>query len=166
MEAGEELHCVVSPWGERVIAEETGRPFSSWAQDLGLARERIYDPADMAAPVSSGSFPLSGAAVVPCSMNTAGCIAGGISGNLLQRAALVCLKEGRPLVLVPRESPLSLPDLRNLTALAEAGAAILPASPAFYQRPKTIDDMVDHIAGKILDRLGVAHNLFERWQGG
>jgi 4-hydroxy-3-polyprenylbenzoate decarboxylase len=164
IDAGEELHCIVSPWGERVVAEETGRPFSEWADICGMDPGRIYDPEDLSAPVSSGSFRLSGAAIVPCSMNTAGRIACGIGGSLIRRAALVCLKEGRPLVLVPRESPLSLPDLRNLCTLAESGAAILPASPGFYNHPETIDDLADFMAGKILDRLGIENNLFVRWK--
>ncbi|GHV33878.1 hypothetical protein AGMMS4952_26170 [Spirochaetia bacterium] len=125
--------------------------------------ERVYAPEDLAAPPASGSWKLDGTVVVPCSMSSVGAIAAGVCINLIHRAALVSLKEGRPLVLVPRETPLSVPDLRNLTALAEAGTAILPASPAFYQVPKSIDDMVDFVAGKILDRLGVDHGLYTRW---
>jgi 4-hydroxy-3-polyprenylbenzoate decarboxylase len=117
----------------------------------------------MGAPPASGSFVLNGTVVAPCSMSSAGAIASGLCLNLIHRAALTSLKEGRPLVLVPRETPLSLPDLRNLSALAEAGAAILPAAPAFYQKPQTIDDMVNFIAGKILDRLSVEHTLYTRW---
>ncbi|GHV05701.1 flavin prenyltransferase UbiX [Spirochaetia bacterium] len=163
IEGGHEVHSIVSLWGERVIAKETGRPFHRWASDFGLSAERIYAPEDLAAPPASGSFVLDGTIIVPCSMNSIGSIAAGISGNLIHRAALTSLKEGRPLVLVPRETPLSLVDLRNLTSLAEAGAAILPAAPAFYQQPKTIDDLADFMAGKILDRLKIQHNLFKRW---
>ena len=164
-QAGHEAHCVVSEWGNRVMERETGRAFASWAGELNLKPENIYDSADMAAAPASGSFRLDGAIIVPCSMNTAGAIASGICFNLIHRAALTSLKEGRPLVLAPRETPLSLVDLKNLTALAEAGAAIVPCSPAFYHQPKTIDDMVDFMAGKILDRLNIEHNLFERWSG-
>ncbi|MDR1177405.1 MAG: UbiX family flavin prenyltransferase [Spirochaetaceae bacterium] len=160
---GHEVHAIVSAWGDRVISEETGRPFASWIEELGLSRDRVYDPSDMAAPPASGSFALDGMAIVPCSMSSAGSIASGIAGSLIHRSALACLKEGRPLILVPRETPLSLPDLRNLTSLAEAGAAILPASPAFYQKPRGIGDLVDFIAGKILSRLGLEQRLFDAW---
>ena len=163
LESGHEVHGIVSRWGERVIAEETGRPFHRWASDFGIPSNRIYAPEDLAAPPASGSFLLDGTIIVPCSMNTIGSIAAGISGNLIHRAALTSLKEGRPLALVPRETPLSVIDLRNLTALAEAGAAIIPAAPAFYQKPKTIDDLTDFMAGKIFDRLNITHNLFQRW---
>jgi 4-hydroxy-3-polyprenylbenzoate decarboxylase len=160
---GHEVHVIVSSWGERVIHEETGRPFASWIETLGLSRDRIYEPRDLAAPPSSGSFALNGTVIAPCSMSSAGSIAGGISGNLIHRSALVSLKEGRPLILVPRETPLSLLNLRSLTSLAEAGAAILPASPAFYQKPQSIGDLVDFIAGKILNRLGLEQRLFTPW---
>ncbi|MDR1428932.1 MAG: UbiX family flavin prenyltransferase [Spirochaetaceae bacterium] len=160
---GHEVHAIVSPWGDHVIHEETGRPFSSWIKELGLCRDRVYAPGDLAAGPSSGSFALDGMVIVPCSMNSAGSIASGIAGNLIHRCALVSLKEGRPLILVPRETPLSLLDLRKLTSLAEAGAVILPASPAFYQKPQDIDGLVDFIAGKILSRLGLEQRLFEAW---
>jgi 4-hydroxy-3-polyprenylbenzoate decarboxylase len=165
VEGGHEVHGVVSPWGSRVTEQETGRPFGDWVKELGIPPERIYAPEDLGAPPASGSFRLDGVVVVPCSMNSIGAIASGICLNLIHRAALTCLKEGRPLVLVPRETPLSLPDLRNLSSLAEAGAAILPASPAFYHIPQTIEDMVDFIAGKILDRLSLGHDLYARWKG-
>ncbi|MDR2793042.1 MAG: UbiX family flavin prenyltransferase [Treponema sp.] len=165
IEKQREVHAVVSEWGERVVAEETGKPFSAWAAESAIPKNRIYDCRDLAAPPASGSFLLDAVIIVPCSMNSAGAMASGLCQNLIQRAALVCLKEARPLIVVPRESPLSLIDLRNLTALAEAGAAILPASPAFYHKPKTIDDMVDFVVGKILDRLYVEHELFRRWEG-
>jgi 4-hydroxy-3-polyprenylbenzoate decarboxylase len=134
-------------------------------KELGIPPERIYSPDDLGAPPASGSFRVDGTVVVPCSMSSVGAIASGICLNLIHRAALTCLKEGRPLVLVPRETPFSLPDLRNLTSLAEAGAAILPASPAFYHAPQGIEDLADFIAGKILDRLAVEHDLYTRWKG-
>ncbi|QQO10428.1 UbiX family flavin prenyltransferase [Breznakiella homolactica] len=161
--AGHEVHGVISRWGMKVIEEETKRPFASWLAELNLPAERVYPPEDLSAPPASGSFRLDGTVIVPCSMSSAGTIASGISVNLIHRAALVALKEGRPLVLVPRETPMSVIDLRNLTALAEAGAAVLPAAPGFYHGPKTIDDLVDFVAGKILDRLSVDHTLFKRW---
>ncbi|AEF82323.1 UbiX family flavin prenyltransferase [Leadbettera azotonutricia] len=163
VEGGHEVHSIVSSWGNRVMERETGKSLASWIGELGLPPERVYAPEDLAAPPASGSFRLDGTVVVPCSMSSVGAIASGLCLNLIHRSALVSLKEGRPLVLVPRETPLSLLDLRNLTVLAEAGAVILPASPAFYQVPQNIDDMVNFVAGKILDRLGIDHNLYTRW---
>ncbi len=163
LDSGHEVHAVVSRWGRTVIEEETKKPFPGWISSLGLNPDQVYPPEDLTAAPSSGSFRFDGTVIVPCSMNSIGCIASGISGNLVHRAALVALKEARPLVLVPRETPLSLIDLKNLTCLAEAGAAVLPASPAFYHGPKSIDELVDFIAGKILDRLGINHTLFKRW---
>lgn len=118
------------------------------------------------APVSSGSYRMDGAVICPCSMGTAGSIAAGISGNLIERAADVMLKERRPLVLVPRETPLSLIHLKNLTKLAEAGAIVLPAAPGFYHRPESIDDLVEHVVLKITDCLGLRLDLVPRWGGG
>jgi len=160
---GHEVHCIVSHWGRQVVESETGRTFDEWAKELAIDPGRIYDPDDLAAPPASGSFLLDAAIIVPCSMNTAGAIAGGISMNLIQRAALVSLKEGRPLIIAPRETPLSLVDLRSLTALAEAGAIILPCSPAFYHSPQNVDDLVNFVVGKILDRLQVRNDLYKRW---
>lgn len=165
IKGGHEVHCVVSPWGDRVIREETGKPFNSWVDELGIKAESVYAPENLGAPPASGSFGLDGTVVVPCSMSTVGAVASGVCLNLIHRAALISLKEGRPLILAFRETPLSLPDLRNLTALAEAGAAILPAAPAFYHAPQNIDDLIDFIAGKILDRLSVKHNLYTQWRG-
>jgi 4-hydroxy-3-polyprenylbenzoate decarboxylase len=159
-----EVHAIVSQWGKKVIEEETKKSFSAWINFLDLNPHHIYDSEDLAAAPSSGSFQFDGTIIVPCSMNSVGCIASGISGNLIHRAALVALKEARPLLLVPRETPLSLIDLKNLASLAEAGAAILPASPAFYHEPKSINDLADFIAGKILDQLKIDHLLFKRWK--
>jgi 4-hydroxy-3-polyprenylbenzoate decarboxylase len=165
VEGGHEVHATASLWGGRVTERETGRSFGDWVKEMGIPPERIYAPDDLGSPPASGSFRLDGVVAVPCSMSSIGAIASGVCLNLIHRAALTCLKEGRPLVLVPRETPFSLPDLRNLTSLAEAGAAILPASPAFYHIPQNIEDMVDFIAGKILDRLSVGHDLYARWKG-
>src|SRR4029079_7342936 len=117
------------------------------------------------AGIASGSFLTGGMAICPCSMGTLAAIANGVSENLIHRAADVHLKERRKLVLVPRETPLGLIQLRNLTAVAEAGAIVLPAMPAFYTRPKTVDDMVDFVVGRVCDQLGVEHRLFPRWGG-
>lgn len=174
-----ELHLVASAWGERVVLEETGRPLSAWIEELGgtgaaaggrtgaapECRITRHSPDDLAAPVASGSFRLDGTAVVPCSMGTAGALASGTVRSLVHRAGAVALKEGWPLVLAPRESPLSLIDLRNLAALAEAGAAVMPASPGFYHRPATIEELVDGFVARILDRLGAPNPLRRPWQG-
>jgi 4-hydroxy-3-polyprenylbenzoate decarboxylase len=160
-----EVHVVVSPWGDRVMREETGRNATTWFAEYGIPANRTYRADDLAAAPSSGSFRIDGTIIVPCSMSTIGALASGATTNLVHRAGTVALKEGRPLLLVPRESPLSLIDLRNLTNLAEGGAAILPASPGFYHGPVSIADLVDFMTGKILDRLGLSHHLFKRWEG-
>lgn len=118
---------------------------------------------DLFDPVASGSHKTDGMIVCPASMGFVAKVASGLADNLPSRAADVCLKERRPLVLVPRETPLSLTHLRNLTAATESGAIVVPASPAFYQRPATLDDAVNFVVGKVLDVLGVDHDLFERW---
>jgi 4-hydroxy-3-polyprenylbenzoate decarboxylase len=124
---------------------------------------RLLDPKDYFTPPASGSFRHDGMVIVPCSMGTAGRIAAGVSDDLLTRSADVCLKEGRPLILVPREMPWNLIMLRNLTALAEAGATIMPACPAWYHQPKTLEDLADTVVARILQRLGVAQTLQEEW---
>jgi 4-hydroxy-3-polyprenylbenzoate decarboxylase len=118
---------------------------------------------DFSAGIASGSFLTGGMVVCPCSMGTLGSLAAGMSSNLIQRAADVHLKERRKLILVPRETPLSSIQLENMRRLADAGAVILPAMPAFYHEPRTIHDMVDFVVGRICDQLGIEHNLFQRW---
>ena len=125
----------------------------------------LYDDKDLAAPISSGSFPAAGMVIVPCSMGSLGRIANGISSNLVTRAADVTLKEGRKLILVPRETPLGEVHLRNMLAAHRAGAVILPAMPAFYHQPKSIADMVDMVVSRILDHLGIENTIFQRWKG-
>jgi 4-hydroxy-3-polyprenylbenzoate decarboxylase len=115
--------------------------------------------------MSSGSFRIDGMAVVPCSMKTLASIANAFDESLVSRAASVCIKEQRKLVLVPREAPLSKIHLDNMGKLAGAGAVILPAMPGFYHKPKTIDDLIDHVVGKVLDQFNVDHGLFKRWGG-
>lgn len=162
---GHEAHALFSDWGARVTLSETGTSADAWLDGLGIGPERRYKPSDLFAAPASGSFRLDGTAVVPCSMSSLGAMAGGHGLNLVHRAAAVALKEGWPLVLCPRETPLTLIDLKNMCALAEAGAVILPASPGFYHRPASIDQLVDFVAGRILDRLGVQHELCPRWAG-
>ena len=118
------------------------------------------------APAASGSSLRRGAVIIPCSMGTLGRVSHGYSSCLVERACDVALKEGSPLILVPRETPYSRIHLENMLQLVTAGAVILPASPGFYHHPKGIEDLVDHVVGKVLDRLGIEHGLFERWEGG
>jgi len=172
--AGHEAHVVITPAGETILQIESGiKPgktlrekeaiLTATIEASGTGRLRLFDPANLAAPISSGSFPCAGMAIVPCSTGTLGRIANGISSNLVERAADVMLKERRRLVVVPRETPLNDIHLRNMLTLRQAGADILPAMPAFYHKPRTIADLVDMIAGRILDRLGVENTLFHRW---
>lgn len=160
-EAGHEIHAVVTKSGQRVMEYECGISQDVFAQRV----DRLYDVEDIGAAIASGSFRMDAMVVVPCSMKTTGCIANGISDNLLTRAADVMLKEGRELLLVPRETPLHAIHLENLLKLSRMGVKILPACPGFYHRPKTMDELVDMLVGKICDSLRVEHHLFERWQG-
>lgn len=163
------VNLVVSRHGAEVVEHELGVRIDVDALDLGGflgpadSRVRLYAPEDMQAPFASGSGACDAMVVVPCSMGTAGRIASGASTDLITRAADVALKEGRRLILVPRETPLSLVHLRNLTALAEAGAVILPASPGFYGEPRTVADLVDFVVSRILLRLGVFSPALQRW---
>ena len=125
----------------------------------------IHSNRDLGATIASGSHGCGGMAIVPCSMKTLAAVAHGLSRNLIERAADVMLKERRRLVIVPRETPMSLPQLRNMVLCAEAGAMILPAMPAFYQQPKTLDDLAGFMAGKILSALGFEHELYPPWTG-
>jgi polyprenyl P-hydroxybenzoate/phenylacrylic acid decarboxylase-like protein len=125
----------------------------------------LFHHKDVAAPIASGSFAIDGMAVVPCSGGTLGRIAHGISDGLLDRAADVCLKERRRLVLVPREMPLSLIHLRNMTTVTEAGAIVLPASPGFYLKPASVNDLVDMVAGRVLATLGIHSRVAKAWLG-
>lgn len=151
---------VVSNGAKAVLREESGLEFDALAQYAGS----VFDDADLGAPIASGSFPTRGMVVVPCSSNTAAKIALGLGDTLLTRAAHVHLKERRPIVLVPRESPLPTLLLRHLTTLSEMGAVVLVASPAYYLHPKTIEDVTDYLAGKVLDHLGVPHRLYRGWK--
>ena len=123
----------------------------------------VYDDADIAAPIASGSFRVDGMVVILCTMASIAALAGGYARSLLERAADVMLKEKKPLLLVPRETPLSSIHLRNMLLLAEAGAHIIPAMPAFYTHPATVEDMVNFVVGKVLDAMGIEHNLFKRY---
>jgi len=156
-----ETHLVISGAAARTLEIETGRRPAEVAALADVWHRR----GDIAAAIASGSFPTMGMAVVPCSMKTLAGIAHGYSDDLLTRAADVCLKERRPLVLVARETPLSLVHLRNMVAATEAGATVLPPMPAFYQQPRSIEDLLAHLTGKVLDQFGIAHDLYPRWRG-
>src|SRR5262249_34051183 len=125
--------------------------------------DQVYDPADMAAAISSGSFLVDGMVVMPCSMKTLAAIATGVSVDLIARAADVNLKERRRLVLVTRETPLNLIHIRNMETVTLAGATVLPPVPAFYHQPESVDDLLRQTAGKVLDQFGIEHNAFRRW---
>jgi 4-hydroxy-3-polyprenylbenzoate decarboxylase len=124
----------------------------------------FLNPRDYFTPPASGSFRHDGMVIIPCSMGTAGRIAHGVSDDLLTRAADVCLKERRKLILVVRETPLNLIHLRTLTALTEAGAVVLPAAPAFYHRPRTVEELVDTVVARVLQQLGVEQQIMRQWQ--
>ena len=160
------VHLVISPYGRQLLAEELDIKSPSAESLLGRASARLTIHAynDQASPLASGSFLTDGMVICPCSSNTLGAIAAGLAGNLIARAAHVTLKERRRLVLVPREMPLSLLEIRNMERLATAGAVICPACPGFYLRPKTIDELVDFVVGKVLDLLGIEHALKTRWK--
>ena len=174
LHAGRTVHLTLSPAAVEVIERELERKVSLARFDLrdllgdsaALAfadRVRYHDYRDFQSGIASGSFLTGGMVICPCSMGTVGAIANGLSQNLIHRAADVHLKEKRKLILVPRETPLHLIQLRNLTACAEAGAVILPAMPAFYTRLKSLRDAVDFVVGRVCDQLGVEHQLLERW---
>jgi 4-hydroxy-3-polyprenylbenzoate decarboxylase len=156
-----ETHLVISAAGKRTLVEET-----DWtvADVEALAHQR-HDVRDIGASIASGSFRTEGMVIAPCSIKTAGAIAACYADTLVARAADVTLKEGRPLILVVREAPLHLGHLRTLTALAETGAVILPPMPAFYNRPKDVDDIVNHTVARVLDRLRLPQTLVAEWQG-
>jgi 4-hydroxy-3-polyprenylbenzoate decarboxylase len=174
LRAGRTVHLSISPSAVEVLEREVGRTvrldrfdpaglLGEAAGGLDLGRVRYHHFQNFQAGIASGSFPTAGMAVCPCSMGTVAAIAHGLSGNLIHRAADVHLKERRRLILVPRETPLHLVQLRNLVICAEAGAVVLPAMPAFYTLPRTLQDAVDFIVGRVCDQLGVEHQLFARW---
>ena len=156
-----ETHLVISRGADKTIQLEMGAERS----DFEALADVCYDPGDLGAAISSGSFHTIGMVVVPCSMKTLATIAAGTSTDLLARAADVCLKERRRLVLVARETPLNLIHIRNMETVTLAGATVLPPVPAFYHQPETIDDLLRQTAGKVLDQFGISHQLFRRWDG-
>ena len=169
------VELIVSDYGRRLLRDELGEaasierlmPFltDKYGPAVGAGEVTIHSNRDLGATIASGSHGCSGMAIVPCSMKTLAAVAHGLSRSLVERAADVMLKEQRRLVIVPRETPMSLPQLKNMVLCAEAGAMILPAMPAFYQQPKTLDDLADFMAGKILSALGFEHELYPPWTG-
>ena len=165
LRGGHEVHLVVSQMGRKVTEYETGMTIGpEFANAYSQGRLVIHPHDDLFASISSGSYHTDGMVIVPCSMTTLGEIASGTSRNLVGRAADVCIKERRKLVLVPRELPFSTIHLRNMLALSETGAVILPANPGFYHKPQTISDIVDFIVSRILDSLGIENNLYHKWR--
>lgn len=163
---------VVSRAGRLVMEHELGIPAAAEEDILAgrfdrktLSRITVYDPDALGAPFSSGSRRFKALVIAPCTMNTVAAIASGITLNLVHRLADVALKEKRPIILVPRETPFSVTHLENLLSLAGKGVVVLPASPAFYHKPASLEDMSGFIVGKILDQLGLEHQLYRRWQG-
>lgn len=174
LDAGSEVHLVVSEYGQRLLFDELDVRRLELAQLVPALAERadapdhdrrliIHPNKDVGALIASGSFLHDGMAIVPCSSTTLGAIATGSGSNLLTRAAMVTLKERRPLIIAHREMPLSLIDIENMRTLALAGATICSPNPGFYLNPTSIDDIVDFTVGKILDLLGVEHALATRW---
>ncbi len=154
-----DVHAVASEAGEQVLHLELGLELS----ELVGPRTIVHGWKNFAAPLASGSFQARGMVVIPCTMGSLGAIAQGLSRNLIHRAAEVMLKEKRPLILVVRETPLGLVHLKNMLAAAEAGATIFPAMPGFYHRPQSLTEMARNFVGRILDHLGLEHELSKRW---
>jgi flavin prenyltransferase len=155
-----ETYLIVSEWAKKNIEIETNKSLD-YVKSLSSVN---YDNFKLDASVSSGSFLHDGMVIVPCSMKSLSSIANGYDDTLISRAASVTLKESRKLVIVPRETPLSRIHLENMIKLQEAGAIILPAMPGFYHKPSTIEEIIDHLVGKILDQLNLKHDLFKRWK--
>lgn len=156
-----EVHLLISRWAERTLKLEVGLT----VEEIQKMAAYSYAEDDLAAPVSSGSFQHDGMVIVPCSMKTLAAIAHGFCDNLIARTADVTIKEGRKLILVPRETPLSTIHLENMLALSRLGAVIMPPMPAFYYHPQNIDDLVDHLVSRILDHLGLEQQLVPPWEG-
>ena len=155
-----EKHCIISDSGLKILEFETEKDIA-YLEKLA----KVYRESEIESSFASGSFRFDAMVIAPASMNTVGKIAHGIADNLITRTASVALKERRRLVIVPRETPVSAIHLRNLTILAESGADIVLPAPAFYNRPKSVDDMVNFVIGRILDLLGIEHELYKRWEG-
>jgi 4-hydroxy-3-polyprenylbenzoate decarboxylase len=157
---GIETYLIVTEAGKTVAGHELGG-----VEKLTAIADHIYNPNDLEAPLASGSFRVDGMVIVPATMKTVAALAHGYNANLVTRAADVHIKERRPLIVVPRETPLHAVHLENMARLSRLGAVILPAMPGFYHHPESVDDLASFISGKILDQLGVPNNLYRRWGG-
>ena len=165
------VKLIISKAGEEVLKHETdynGTDFKSFLKKEGIelhpeAKLECYQPNDLFAPPASGSFRHNGMVIAPCSMKTLGTISSGIADNLIHRAADVCLKEKRPLILIPRETPLNLIHLKNMVRVVQAGATIMPPSPSFYFQPKTINELVDTVIARVLDHIGIRQSIVKQW---
>jgi len=156
-----ETHLIVSNAAQKVIQHELGLD----KKDFGKLADHVYEASDLTSPLMSGSFKTDGMIIIPCTMKTLSGIVHGFADNLILRAADVALKEKRRLIIVPRETPLSTVHLRNMLTASELGVYVVPAMPAFYHKPKNIDDLVDFVVGRVLDSLGLEHDLFKRYSG-
>jgi 4-hydroxy-3-polyprenylbenzoate decarboxylase len=169
--AGHRVHVIVSAGGARVLRHECDLSLNPKAPEPHLIAPELADRLvphsieNYGACIASGSYPLAGLAVCPCSMGTLARIAAGTAENLVTRAADVCLKEKRPLVVVPREAPLSAIHLENMLRLVRAGASVLPAAPGLYQQPRTVDDLVRFVVARAMEQLGLQQELTEPWRG-
>jgi 4-hydroxy-3-polyprenylbenzoate decarboxylase len=163
--AGVEIHLVISPHGRQLLSEELDIAEANPQALVGAHADRLtlYAYQDLGCRLASGSFTTDGMVICPCSSNTLGAIAAGLGDNLIRRAAAVTLKQARRLILVPREMPLSPIDIEGMLAISRAGGIICPAAPAFYLRPKRVEDLIDFVAGRVLDLLGIEHDLPIRW---
>lgn len=164
-----EVHLIVSQPALIVAEQELGWESSdgwkeAWRNYISGENLFYYDNSDIAAKTASGSFITQGMIVIPCTMSTVSAVANGLSNNLIERTADVMIKEKRQLIMVPRETPLSSIHLRNMLALAEMGVYLIPAMPGFYHNPQTIDDLINFIVGKVMDAMGIHHNLFKRYE--
>ena len=173
LQAGQSVDLIATEYGRRLLVDELGPDArvdrlqalmeAKYGDGVRQGAWTLHSNKDLGARIASGSRGADAMVVVPCSMKTMAAIAHGLSRSLVERAADVMLKERRPLIIVPRETPLSLPQLRNMVACAEAGVIVVPAMPGFYQRPQTIDDLADFMAGRILSLLHIPHNLYPVW---
>ena len=175
LERGCHVDLVVSDFGRRLLRDELGTDAAvetlpsylrgTYGDGVDHGTLVLHGNRDVGATIASGSYDCDGMVIVPCSMKTLAGVAHGLSRNLIERAADVMLKERRRLVIVPRETPMSLPQLKNLVACSEAGALVLPAMPAFYQMPRSLEDLADFMTGKVLSSLGFDHQLYPAWTG-
>ncbi len=156
-----DVHLIISKWGEETLKYETNLT----SEDLRVEVDKTYDENDLYAGPASGSFHLDAIVIIPCSMKTMAGIAHGYADNLISRAADCALKERRTLILVPRETPLNLVHIRNMAAVTEAGAIVLPASPAFWHKPKTVEELVDSVVDRVLTHVGAAEKPSFEWTG-